>query len=251
MGFSLWGFLLLQSTDPGPWASVVAAHYYCSVALWNVESFWTMDWTHLPCTGWWILIHSATREVQQAHHFSKWAFRHIHMTDNVLIECGGREALGAGMRGVCEWVCVCVCVFSLSLLSDSVILWTVACQAPLSMGFSRQEYWSGLPFPSPGDLPDPRIELASPVSPVLQINFLLLSHQGSPGMSGDSCLFSADFLKKTTSHICLTLKCESKAIKTACHILFYAKFIVIILLQSWIVILKEKSDEESLNFSTL
>ena len=36
--------------------------------------------------------------------------------------------------------------------------WTVACQAPLSMGFSRQEYWSGLPFPSPGDLPDPGIE---------------------------------------------------------------------------------------------
>ena len=41
-------------------------------------------------------------------------------------------------------------------------LWTVACQAPLSMGFSRQEYWSGLPFPSPGDLPDPGIETGSP-----------------------------------------------------------------------------------------
>ena len=40
--------------------------------------------------------------------------------------------------------------------------WTVACQAPLSMGFSRQEYWSGLPFPSPGDLPNPGIELGSP-----------------------------------------------------------------------------------------
>ena len=41
-------------------------------------------------------------------------------------------------------------------------LWTVACQAPLSMGFSRQEYWSGLPFPSPRDLPDPGIELGCP-----------------------------------------------------------------------------------------
>ena len=40
--------------------------------------------------------------------------------------------------------------------------WTVACQAPLSMGFSRQEYWSGLPFPSPGDLPNPGIEPGSP-----------------------------------------------------------------------------------------
>ena len=43
--------------------------------------------------------------------------------------------------------------------------WTVACQAPQSIGFSRQEYWSGLPFPSPGDLPEPGIE---PRSPALQ-----------------------------------------------------------------------------------
>ena len=43
--------------------------------------------------------------------------------------------------------------------------WTVAHQAPLSVGFSRQEHWSGLPFPSPGDLPDPGIE---PRSPALQ-----------------------------------------------------------------------------------
>ena len=42
------------------------------------------------------------------------------------------------------------------------IPWTVVCQAPLSMGFSRQEYWSGLPFPSPGDLPNPGIEARSP-----------------------------------------------------------------------------------------
>ena len=54
--------------------------------------------------------------------------------------------------------------------------WTVACQAPLSMGFSRQEYWSGLPFPSPGDLPDLGIE---PVSPELQADSLPLSCQGS------------------------------------------------------------------------
>ena len=47
--------------------------------------------------------------------------------------------------------------------------WTVARQAPLSLGFLRQEYWSGLPPPSPGDLPDPGIELRSPAS---QVNFL-------------------------------------------------------------------------------
>ena len=42
--------------------------------------------------------------------------------------------------------------------------WTVTCQVPLSMGFSRQEHWSGLPFSSPGDLPEPRIEPRSPAS---------------------------------------------------------------------------------------
>ena len=53
----------------------------------------------------------------------------------------------------------------------------VACQTPLSMGFSRQEYWSGLPCPPPGDLPDPGIEAASPA---LQADSLPLSHWGSP-----------------------------------------------------------------------
>ena len=55
--------------------------------------------------------------------------------------------------------------------------WTVAHQAPLSMEFSRQEYWSGLPCPPPGDLPDPGIES---LSPALHTDSLLLSHQGSP-----------------------------------------------------------------------
>ena len=56
-------------------------------------------------------------------------------------------------------------------------LWTVACQALLSMGFSRQEYWSGLPFPSPGDLPDPGIE---PGSSALQADSLPTELQGKP-----------------------------------------------------------------------
>ena len=53
------------------------------------------------------------------------------------------------------------CVCSYSVVSDSVPPWTVAHQAPLSMGFSRQEYWSRQLFPSPGDLPNPGIELRS------------------------------------------------------------------------------------------
>ena len=55
-------------------------------------------------------------------------------------------------------------------------LWTVACQAPLPMGFSRQQYWSGLPCPSPGDPPDPGIEPVSPVAPALQADSLPLRH---------------------------------------------------------------------------
>ena len=50
--------------------------------------------------------------------------------------------------------------------------WTVVCPAPLSMGFFRQEYWSGLSFPPPGDLPNPGIEPTSPVSPALQADSL-------------------------------------------------------------------------------
>ena len=56
-----------------------------------------------------------------------------------------------------------------------VIPWTVAFQAPLSMGFSRQEYQSGLPFPPPGDLPDPRIEPESLMSPALVGRFITTS----------------------------------------------------------------------------
>ena len=55
--------------------------------------------------------------------------------------------------------------------------WTVAYQAPPSMGFSRQEYWSGLPFPSPGDLPNPGIELGSPT---LQADSLVNELSGKP-----------------------------------------------------------------------
>ena len=59
------------------------------------------------------------------------------------------------------------CVFSRSVVSDSANCWTVARQAPLFMGFFRPEYWSGLPFPPPGDLPDPGME---PMSPAWQMD---------------------------------------------------------------------------------
>ena len=65
----------------------------------------------------------------------------------------------------------------LSRFQLSVTLWTVARQAPLSMGFLRQEYWRGLPFPPPGDLPDPGIE---PVSTALAGEFFTTEPPGKP-----------------------------------------------------------------------
>ena len=58
--------------------------------------------------------------------------------------------------------------------------WTVASQAPLSVGFSRQEYWSGLPFPSPRELPDPRIKPTSPAYPELSGSFFIIESPGKP-----------------------------------------------------------------------
>ena len=76
---------------------------------------------------------------------------------------------------------MCACMLScFCLVWIFATLWTVAHQAPLSIGFSRQEYWSGLPFPSPGDLPDPRME---PGCPELQVDSSPLSHQGSPDIA--------------------------------------------------------------------
>ena len=61
-----------------------------------------------------------------------------------------------------EYQCQSVCMLSPEVMSNSATPWTATCQAPLSMGFPRQEYWSGLPFPSPGDLSNPVIEPTSP-----------------------------------------------------------------------------------------
>ena len=65
-------------------------------------------------------------------------------------------------------------------MSDSATLWTVAHQAPLPMGFSRQEYWNGLPSPPPGDLPDPGIEPMSLTSPALAGGFFTTCATGKP-----------------------------------------------------------------------
>ena len=74
-------------------------------------------------------------------------------------------------------ICACVCVRTLSHVLLFAAPWTVAWQAPLSMEFPKQEYWSGLPFPPPGNLPDSGIK---PASPALAGRSLPLNHQGSP-----------------------------------------------------------------------
>ena len=75
-------------------------------------------------------------------------------------------------------MCVCVCALSrFRCVQLFAAPWAVARQAPLSMGFSEQEHWSGLPFSSPGDIPDPGIESGSPAS---QADFLPSEPPGQP-----------------------------------------------------------------------
>ena len=89
-------------------------------------------------------------------------------------------SLSDWLRIICFVIKVKVKVKSLSLVWLFAIPWTVAYQATLSMGFSRQEYWSWLPFPSPGDLPDPGI---IPVSLGLAGGFFTAKPPGKPKIS--------------------------------------------------------------------
>ena len=88
-------------------------------------------------------------------------------------------SLFAGSLSHCRvCVCVCLCVYTWVytwVTSDSAIPWTVACQAPLSMRFSRQAYWSGLPYPPQGDLPNPEIESVCFMYPALAGGFFTTS----------------------------------------------------------------------------
>ena len=80
--------------------------------------------------------------------------------------------------------CVCVCVCVNAQLPSHVQFfatpWTVACQTPLSVVFSRQEYWRGLLFPPPGNLPNPGIKPVSPAAPALAGGFFTTEPPGKP-----------------------------------------------------------------------
>ena len=93
-----------------------------------------------------------------------------------------KSILGSRCKEEVNYVCVCACacIQSLSGVDLFVMPWTTAHQAPLSIGCPRQEYWSGLPFPPPGDLPDPGIKHVSPVSTALASGFYTTVPPGKP-----------------------------------------------------------------------
>ena len=111
--------------------------------------------------------------------------------------------------------------------------WTVACQSPLSMGFSRKEYWSGLPFPSPGDLPDLGIK---PRSPALQSDSLLTEHQAaeywwriSPNRVGwshfiDTCLMGTGLCQTAYHTFLVQTLCLMYAFNTCLYLYLLPHF---------------------------
>ena len=97
---------------------------------------------------------------------------------------GNNTHQGASLTSLTLRGFLCMCAKSFSHVQLSVTLWTISCQVPLSMGFSRQEYWSGLFCPPPGDLPDPGVEPSSVKCPAKAGRFFTTittweSHVGS------------------------------------------------------------------------
>ena len=104
-----------------------------------------------------------------------------------MITKAGRGERGQWGFGINTYTRV-LCAQSLGCVRLFVTPWTVPRQAPLSMGFSRQEYWSGVPSPSPGDLPDPGVEPLSSASPAPQADSLPSEPPGKPMSTGAGSL---------------------------------------------------------------
>ena len=106
----------------------------------------------------------------------------VVLPDNDHSACAGLWATGVPvirtqlfLKNMFMYLNMCVCVHALSCFSCVRLFATVALQAPLSKGFSRQQYWSGLPWPLSGDLPDPGVKVASLMSPALADGFFTIS----------------------------------------------------------------------------
>ena len=135
-----------------PRARVVTLFLNISPTLWPGAGHSQVSWHFCPCR---LGFKSSSWGLGQTQLFVSWHFSRL--------------------RGVC------VCD---SVMSNSAIPWTVAHQAPLSMGFSRQESWSGSPFSSPGDLSDPGIKAGSPA---LHVESLLSEPLGKPFQARCCC----------------------------------------------------------------
>ena len=90
---------------------------------------------------------------------------------------------------VCVVCVMCVCTYQLSCIRLFVTPWSVAGQAPLSMGFPREEYWSGLPFPTSGELSNPEIKSTSPASPTVVGRFFTSEPPGKSNVSVQTYLY--------------------------------------------------------------
>ena len=139
----------------------------------------------------------------------RWFCYRVPLVRHFLVSSSPQHAQG-WIYGKFQWasfqqvplVCVCVYAYSVtSVVSDSLGPYRLQHQAPLSMEFLRQEYWSGLLCSSPGHLPHPEIKPTSPVAPALQDDSLLLSHQGSPSTGVASHDFSSESACSNTVQI--------------------------------------------------
>ena len=142
----------------------------CSIVFLELPFFFMEVFPSILYIIWFIWFHSLVLHQDTSMVLSSW-----DTLDNQVINTHGTTAVLKNTGSLeCQWFAifavrlinqsrikfVCVCLVA-SVVSGSVTLWTVAQQAPLCMGCSRQEHWSELPFPSPGDLPDPGIEPTS------------------------------------------------------------------------------------------
>ena len=124
----------------------------------------------------------------ESHYTNHPAICHLystryHSSPFITVNTDLSSFLIAARISICTWMCICthMCMISsFSHMQVFVTLWTAARQAPQSIGFSRQGYWSGLPFPPPGDLPDLTIEPTSPASSASQLDSFPLRQWGSP-----------------------------------------------------------------------
>ena len=167
LGLGWWGYLFLASQAWWPWDSQT--------------SYGTAQDSISQCLAKWKL-----------HRFL-WINSANHIAPLSLYPIGSSGQKHAQIQGEGHWYCLSVggmqtnfypsmCALLMSHLQLFVTPWTVARQAPLSRGIFRWEYWSGLPFPPPGDRPDSEIVPASPLSPALQADSLPAEPLGKPNV---------------------------------------------------------------------